>query len=95
MKQPNPQRWAEYMHECAERCRRQLAAAQVRADAKAASVTFMYRGTARGTWTGPPLAHDPYRLPRVVCAVPADVYAGHERPLGWYEDALRKGCTDE
>lgn len=27
MKQPTPDRWHAYMHECAERCRRQLAAA--------------------------------------------------------------------
>lgn len=107
MKQPNPQRWAEYMRECAERCRRQLAAAQVRAGAKAAGVTFMYSGTAHGTWVGPPMAHDPYRLPRAgarsgivgttITHVLTDELElpGHERPLDWFADAVRKGCTDE
>lgn len=31
MKQPNPDRWQAYMRECAERCRRQLAAERIRA----------------------------------------------------------------
>lgn len=81
MKQPNPQRWAEYMRECAERCRRQLAAAQVRAGI-------------RPRITGVTVSHVIWDdiEERIAAGMDRD---GHTREMGWYEGALRRGCTDE
>lgn len=50
--------WKQYMHETAERCRRQLVALE--------------HARARGI-----------------------DHPGHERPLDWFENTVRRGCTDE
>lgn len=108
MKQPTPDRWHAYMHECAERCRRQLAAAahargRPRITSYDPSLSLPYSGTVEGRWIGPPLAHDPYRLPRDPPMTATEVrlrmegrsLPGHERPADWFESVTRKGCTDE
>lgn len=69
--------WKQYMHETAERCRRQIAV-ELRARARpyagqTVTATFDMQISADG--------HLSY--------VP-----GHERPLDWFEAAVRRGCTD-
>lgn len=97
MKPPNPQRWVEYMRECAERCRRQLVAAQVRAGIRPRVVGFDpvlvadYNVTSIRDGDVYAQMWDEVEA-RVAAAMARD---GHTREMGWYEGALRRGCTDE
>lgn len=83
--------WKQYMHETAERCRRQIAV-ELRARAHIGRSPTL-------TLYGPPC--NLQNLPRVAVApamVAGDAYAalpGHQRPLDWFEAAVRRGCTDE
>lgn len=97
MKQPTPDRWQAYMRECAERCRRQLAAERIRARPRITSYDVWrdapYIG---GTLTyGQSLPAPAMTATEVRLRTEGRSLPGHERAADWFESTIRKGCTDD